>query len=102
MTMRTLHLVSQLVLVTAVFGCASEPTLPTPDASELGLVVQRESVQQVPVVPISNSIILGPGERVRIRTSDQGRYLCSNGIPLVCDRIGMNAHCFCSPKRQRR
>ena len=102
MTMKTPLLLAQLLLVATVLGCASDPTLLPPN-SEANLVA-RESVQQVPIVPTSNSIILDPGESFTIRTSlsDQVRYLCSNGVPPICDRLHRNLYCFCPGSRQPR
>jgi len=103
MTTKTPLLLAQLLLVTTVLGCASEPTLPPPSAIEASLMA-RESVRQIPIVPTSNSIILGPGESITIRTSlsDQVRYLCSNRVLLLCDRLNRNLYCFCPGSRQRR
>ncbi len=88
------------VLVSAVLGCANKSTLPTPNTNELGLVA-RESVREVPVLPTSNSVLLGPGESVTIRHTrlHQPHYLCSTGRPLECQRIGLRSHCFCPGKR---
>ena len=100
MTMKTPLLLAQLLLVATVLGCASDPTLLPPN-SEVSFV-ERVSVRQVRVLPISNSIILGPGESVTIKTSDEGRYLCSNRVLLLCDRLNRNLYCFCPGSRQRR
>ncbi len=83
------------VLVSAVLGCANKSTLPTASTNGLGLVAP-ESVREVPVLPTSNGIILAPGQSVnRISTVDHARYLCSNGAPLVCDRLNHKLYCFC-------
>ncbi len=102
MTTKPPLLISQLLLVTTVLGCASNPTLLPPN-SEARLVAQ-ESIRQVPILPTLNSVILGPGENVKIRSSisDPVRYLCSNGSPLLCDRRSRTLYCFCAGGRQPR
>ena len=102
MTTKIPLLLSQQLLVTAVLGCAAEANLRLPD-NEPNMVA-RASIRQVPMLPTSNSVILGPGENVKIRTSisDQAQYLCSNGTPLLCDRLNRNLYCFCPGSRQPR
>ncbi len=94
MTTKTPLLLAQLVLVTTVLGCATEPTHFPLTASAAG-PAERASVRQISMLPNSNAMILEPGENIRIRGSIKGRYLCSNGKPLVCDRIGLTAYCSC-------
>ena len=101
MTTKTPLLLAQLVLVTTVLGCATEHTVSPLTASEIGLA-EQESVRQASMLPHSNAMMLEPGENIRIRGSVKGRYLCSNGKPLVCDRIGLTAYCFCPGIWQRR
>ncbi len=101
MTTNTTLLFAQLVLVTSLLGCASERTASLLAANEVGLT-QRQSVSQISGSPSSNAMILQPGENIRIRGSIHGRYLCSNGEPLVCDRIGLTAYCHCPGVWQHR
>ena len=82
------------VIVSVVLGCANEANLPIPNTNELALV-ELESVRDIPLLSISNSVILAPGESIRIRDSDKTRYLCANGYPPVCDRFNRNLYCSC-------
>ena len=101
MTTKTPLLFAQLVLITTVLGCATERTHSPLAANETGLTA-RESVRQVSMLSSSNAMILEPGENVRFRGSIHGRYLCSNGEPLVCDRIGLTAYWYCPGVWQHR
>lgn len=94
MTTKTPLLLAQLVLVTTAVGCATESTHAPLTVSELG-PAERESVRRASMLPNANAMILEPGENIRIRGTGKGRYVCSNGKALVCDRIGLTAYCFC-------
>ena len=101
MTTKTPLLFAQLVLVTTALGCATERTVSPLAANETGLTA-RESVREVSMSSSSNAMILEPGENIRFRGSIHGRYVCSNGKPLVCDRIGLTAYCSCPGVWQHR
>jgi len=101
MTTKTPLLFLQLALVTTVLGCATERTPSLLAANESGLT-QRQSFPQISRSPSSNAMILEPGENIRIRGSIKGRYLCSNGEPLVCDGVGGTAYCYCPGVWQHR
>jgi hypothetical protein len=94
MTTKTPLLFAQLVLATAVLGCATKPTLSLPTAIDVSLT-QQQSVRQVSLLSNSNTKVFDPGEIIRIRAMDKGRYLCRDGRPLVCDRIGSTSYCTC-------
>jgi len=95
MTTKTPLLFAQLVLITTVLGCATESAYSPITAGKFGLS-ERESAQLVSKLPNANAMILEPGENIRIRGLHKGRYLCSNGEPLVCDQIGLTAYCSCA------
>jgi len=94
MTTKTLLLFAQLVLTTTVLGCATKPTVSAFTASEKGLA-EPELVAQASRLPNSSTRYFDPGEIIRIKSMDKGRYLCRDGRPLVCDRIGSTAYCTC-------
>jgi len=102
MTTTTPVLLSQLLLITTVLGCASERSLPTPPSASEASLVARESVREVPIVPTSNTVSLAPGAIITIKTSDRTLYLCSNGALMVCDRHNMKLYCECPGSRRRR
>jgi hypothetical protein len=100
MTTKTLLLFLQLALVTTALGCATEPAYSPFAAGDSGLA-KRESARQVAMLPNANAMILEPGENIRIRGLHTGRYICSDGEPLVCNRIGLTAYCSCPGNRKR-
>ena len=97
---------NDLVAICALFyamaslvGCTAVPTLLTP-TRELSSVAVWESIPQIPIPSSSSSsrtIVIGPGESVRIRFSHRGKsdYLCSTGRPLECHSLGTDSYCFC-------
>ena len=101
MTKKTPLLFAQLVLATTVLGCATERTVSPLAVNNTGMT-EGDSVRQVSKLSNSNAMILEPGENVRFRGSIHGRYVCSNGKPLVCDRIGLTAYCSCPGVWQHR
>jgi len=101
MTTKTLLQLAQLMLMTAALGCATAPTSSPPTASDNERTA-RNSVRLVSASLPPNTMILAPGDNVKIRSSDKRRYLCNDGNPLICDRIGMNAYCYCTGRWERR
>ena len=100
MTTKTPLLFAQLVLVTTVLGCATKPAVSPLTASEKSLA-ELESVLQGSPLPNSSAKFFDPGEIIRIKGMDRGRYLCRNGRPMICDRIGSTAYCTCPGIWQR-
>lgn len=94
MTTKTLLLFAQLVLASTVLGCATKPTVSAFTASEKSLA-ELELIAQASPAPNSIAKFFDPGEIIRIKGSDKGRYLCRDGRPMVCDRIGSTAYCTC-------
>jgi hypothetical protein len=59
-------------------------------------LANQQSIRRASTSRNSNALILEPGENIRIRGLDrEGRYLCSDGKPLLCNRIGLTAYCSC-------
>jgi hypothetical protein len=70
-------------LAASLGGCAGEPLL-----SNWG-----NNSRQLPF----DAVLVGPGERVTVDAlpTDEGRYFCSNGAVLQCERLGLTLHCSC-------
>ena len=102
MTTKTPLLLAQLVLVTTLLGCTAIPDLSPSTEIESGLAVQQ-SVRQVSLGSTRSSTrIVDPRDLITIRPGDESRYICSNGNPLMCDRVGATAYCTCPGIWRRR
>ena len=101
MTTKTQMLFAQLVLATTVLGCATKPTVSPFTASENSLE-GLELIAQASRQPNSSVRLFDPGEIIRIKGRDKGRYLCRDSRPMVCDRIGSTAYCTCPGSWARR
>ncbi len=94
MTTKLPLLIAQLVLATTVLGCATKPAVSPFVASEQSLTGLELAVQVSPSTNVSTRFV-DPGQMIRIKSMDKNRYLCSNGRPMICDRIGSTAYCTC-------
>lgn len=71
-------------LAASQVGCAGGPLV-----SNLG-----NNSGQLPF----DAIVVGPGERVTVDAlapTQEGKYFCSNGAVLQCERFGLKLDCSC-------
>jgi len=97
MTTKRSLLLAQLLLLATLLGCATEPPYSPLVASEIGPLTERPARS-----PKSITTIMEPGDNIRIRGLNKGRFVCSNGKPLICDQIGLTAYCSCPGSWERR
>ena len=95
MTTKTPLLLVHLVLVTTAVGCTAIPNLSPSTEIEFALADRNSVRQRLLRSNNSSTMVVDPRDLIRIRPGDKSRYICNNGKPLMCDRVGATAYCTC-------